>query len=116
MRKSWNGTPGVQICDRRLNRMLTGTVLGLRSLSPTRILSVSTMTAQRRDLIGRHCTAGMVLLAALLFAWACSAATTERVVADRYTGLAIGGFDPVAYFTDAQPVRGDADYELSAAG
>ena len=28
------------------------------------------------------------------------AATTERVVVNRYTGLAIEGFDPVAYFTD----------------
>ena len=28
------------------------------------------------------------------------AATTERVVVDRHTGLAISGFDPVAYFTD----------------
>jgi hypothetical protein len=29
------------------------------------------------------------------------AATTERVVVDRNSGLAISGFDPVAYFTDA---------------
>ncbi len=35
---------------------------------------------------------------------------------DRYTGLAIGGFDPVAYFTDAHPVAGRADFELSGAG
>ena len=33
------------------------------------------------------------------------AATTERVVADRHTGLAIGGFDPVAYFTDSARSR-----------
>jgi hypothetical protein len=31
-------------------------------------------------------------------AWA---AVTERVVVNRYSGLAIDGFDPVAYFTDA---------------
>ncbi|MET0967918.1 MAG: YHS domain-containing (seleno)protein [Tardiphaga sp.] len=37
-------------------------------------------------------------------------------MSDRYTGLAIGGFDPVAYFTDGQPTRGAADYELSASG
>lgn len=44
------------------------------------------------------------------------AATTERVVTDRYTGLAIGGIDPVAYFTDAKPLRGEAGLEAAAAG
>ncbi len=44
------------------------------------------------------------------------AATTERIVVNRYTGLAIGGFDPVAYFTDARPIQGLAGYELSAGG
>ena len=34
------------------------------------------------------------------------AATTERIVTDRHTGLAISGFDPVAYFTDAVPRKG----------
>ena len=34
------------------------------------------------------------------------AATTERVVSDPASGLAIGGFDPVAYFTDAAPRLG----------
>jgi hypothetical protein len=44
------------------------------------------------------------------------AATTERIVADRHTGLAISGFDPVAYFTDAVPRRGVAEYERLSAG
>lgn len=44
------------------------------------------------------------------------AATTERIVVDRHTGLAISGFDPVAYFTDAVPRRGVAEYELPSAG
>ena len=44
------------------------------------------------------------------------AATTERVVVDRYTGLALGGFDPVAYFTDAQPLAGQPGFEASEAG
>mgnify|MGYP001029731765 CR=1 FL=1 len=44
------------------------------------------------------------------------AATTERVVADRLTGLAIGGVDPVAYFTEGRVVLGRADVESSAAG
>jgi hypothetical protein len=34
------------------------------------------------------------------------AATTERVVVDRHTGLAIYGIDPVAYFTERKPIAG----------
>ncbi|MBA7651718.1 hypothetical protein ES703_59537 [subsurface metagenome] len=46
-------------------------------------------------------------------AWA---ATTERIVVNRYSGLAIEGFDPVAYFTDAQAIRGVPDFEAAEAG
>jgi len=42
--------------------------------------------------------------------------TTERLVVNRYSGLAIEGFDPVAYFADAAPVRGLPDFEASEAG
>jgi hypothetical protein len=38
-------------------------------------------------------------------------ATTERVVVNRFTGLAISGFDPVAYFTDTSAMRGDERFE-----
>jgi hypothetical protein len=44
------------------------------------------------------------------------AATTERVVVDRHTGLALYGFDPVAYFTDAEPLAGRPEFELAFAG
>lgn len=44
------------------------------------------------------------------------AATTERVVVNRYSGLAIEGFDPVAYFTDSQAAQGVADFEAAEAG
>lgn len=44
------------------------------------------------------------------------AATTERIVVNRHTGLAIAGFDPVAYFTDQQPRLGTAAFEASAEG
>jgi len=40
------------------------------------------------------------------------AATTERIVVDRHTGLALYGFDPVAYFTDAKPLAGLTEFEL----
>ena len=43
-------------------------------------------------------------------------ALTERLVVNRYTGLAIDGFDPVAYFTDAEAVKGLPDLEAGAAG
>jgi hypothetical protein len=55
-------------------------------------------------------------VAACLFAlcvsgMALAQATTERVVVNRFTGLAISGFDPVAYFTDTSAVRGDERFE-----
>jgi hypothetical protein len=76
------------------------------------------MTARRQERYGLRL--GIAVIASLGCAFAISdidlaarAATSERVVVDRYTGLAIGGFDPVAFFTDARPVQGDADYEVS---
>jgi hypothetical protein len=39
------------------------------------------------------------------------ASTTERLVVDRHSGLAIDGFDPLAYFVDGCPVLGSADHE-----
>ena len=44
------------------------------------------------------------------------AATDERIVVNPATGLAISGFDPVAYFTDGAPKFGRPDMELSLAG
>ena len=47
---------------------------------------------------------------------AAQAATTERVVVNRFSGLAIEGYDPVAYFVDARPELGMEDFEASEAG
>jgi hypothetical protein len=44
------------------------------------------------------------------------AATTERLVVDWHTGLAIAGYDPVAFFTDGRPLPGNADFELRYGG
>ncbi len=44
------------------------------------------------------------------------AATTERVVVNRFSGLAIEGFDPMAYFVDGRPVRGLPDFEAPLQG
>lgn len=61
--------------------------------------------------------AGLLSLAALAgLASAARAQTTERVIVSRYTGLAIDGFDPVAYFVDARPELGRVDFEASEAG
>ena len=56
-----------------------------------------------------------------LAVWAVSAidvraASTERLVVNRHTGLVIDGFDPVAYFTDATALPGQSDVEVSAQG
>ena len=48
--------------------------------------------------------------------FAARAATTERVVVNRYSGVAIEGFDPVAYFVDARPLVGRPEFEASDAG
>jgi hypothetical protein len=54
----------------------------------------------------------------LLWALACPFATayaagaiSDRYVHDDYTGLALGGYDPVAYFADGRPVRGVRNFE-----
>ena len=44
------------------------------------------------------------------------AATTERVVVNRYSGLAIEGFDPVAYFTESMAAQGLPDFEARESG
>jgi hypothetical protein len=78
------------------------------------------MTAQRQERNGlRPGLAFIALLAGFCAAGlglAAEAATTERLVADRHTGLAIGGFDPVAYFTDARPLAGAPGFEVFEAG
>ncbi len=68
--------------------------------------------------------AGLVLASLILISLAAPgfsgsaarAATTERVVVNRFTGLAIEGYDPVAYFVDARPEIGLQDFEASQAG
>src|SRR5688572_29564851 len=44
------------------------------------------------------------------------AATTEPVIVNRFTGLAIEGFDPVAYFADARALAGLPAFEVSESG
>jgi hypothetical protein len=78
------------------------------------------MTAWRQENKGRNAI-GLMLLAffamlVVLVPRESHAGVTERVVTDRFTGLAIRGYDPVAYFTDSAPVLGDEGFEASENG
>ena len=44
------------------------------------------------------------------------AATTEQIVVDWHTGLAIGGYDPVAFYTESKAVPGSPDFEFAFGG
>jgi hypothetical protein len=44
------------------------------------------------------------------------AVATERIVVNWHNGLAIDGYDPVAFFTDGKPIAGSADLELRYGG
>jgi hypothetical protein len=79
------------------------------------------MTAPRQERKGQCLGNALIVLPAVLFIlvglpFAVHAAVTERVVANRFSGLAIDGFDPVAYFTDGKPELGREEFEASEAG
>ena len=79
------------------------------------------MTAPRQERYGLRPGIALFALLASFFAVlgldsAAWAATTERVVVNRYSGLAIEGFDPVAYFTESMAAQGLPDFEARAAG
>jgi hypothetical protein len=57
-----------------------------------------------------------IIFALIALNQAAQGSTTERIVVNRYSGLAIEGFDPVAYFTDARAVLGLPDFEAAEAG
>ena len=77
------------------------------------------MTAQRQNPNPGRAAAvlGTIILAvALGTARMALAGLTQQIVIDWRTGLAIDGYDPVAFFTDGAPVLGSADLELRYAG
>jgi len=79
------------------------------------------MTAQRQERYGWRPGIAFFALLAGIFGSFCLdlpvlAATTERVVVNRYSGLAIEGFDPVAYFTDSKATPGVVDFEARESG
>ena len=77
------------------------------------------MTAQRQERYGSRPGIALFALLAGFFGgldYAAWASTTERVVVNRYSGIAIAGFDPVAYFTESMALQGLPDFEARESG
>lgn len=79
------------------------------------------MAAQRhaRKVAFRRARGGAAIIALLWILASVlpiAAATTELVVVDRNSGLAIHGYDPIAYFTDGAPSLGKGEFEYRHAG
>ena len=51
-----------------------------------------------------------LLLAAALLLWNAAPAAALDPVWSNWRGLAVAGYDPVAYFTDGKPVEGSSDF------
>ncbi len=54
----------------------------------------------------------IVLLSPFGVTYANSTRLVSDVVVDPLSGVALNGFDPISYFTDAEPAQGSADFEL----
>jgi hypothetical protein len=79
------------------------------------------MTAERQESYRPSPGLALFALLAAIFAvigphQAARGATTERIVVNRYSGLAIEGFDPVTYFTDEKAIKGLPDFEAAEGG
>jgi YHS domain-containing protein len=78
------------------------------------------MTAARRQQKERRASIAVFALALAILGSPmpplAAGALTEKVVVDRHTGLAIGGYDPVAFHTDGRAVPGHPDFELQYGG
>jgi hypothetical protein len=75
------------------------------------------MTVQRQEgICGTFAVVALLTGFFAAFHPPAAAATTERIVVNRFSGLAIEGFDPVAYFVEGHPVRGLPDFELMQGG
>lgn len=60
--------------------------------------------------------AGILAVFVVMRPVAAEAASTERVVANHHTGLAINGYDPVGYFIQSRPVAGKPGIETHHGG
>lgn len=59
---------------------------------------------------------GLAALLVLASSFGLQATTTERIVANRHSGIAIDGYDPVAYFVDGTARQGRRQHEHSHGG
>jgi YHS domain-containing protein len=75
-----------------------------------------TAARQQRKRGQAHVAAAAVLSLALAAFAALPGAASERIVVDWHTGLAIDGYDPVAFYTEGKPAPGSAELELSHDG
>ena len=66
---------------------------------------------QRKPLNALGMALGLAILSGIFAPAAILAAPDDRIVVDPHSGLAISGFDPVAYFVDARPVVGRPNLE-----
>jgi hypothetical protein len=71
---------------------------------------------QRKSALALGLALGLAVCSGIFEPAAIFAAPTDRIVVDAHTGLALSGFDPVAYFTDDKPKIGRPDLELRADG
>jgi hypothetical protein len=74
------------------------------------------MSAARQKSRHRLALLGLVLGALCAFVGQSRSSPSGPVVTDPQTGIAIGGLDPVAYFTDRRPTLGLPEHEYRFAG
>ena len=74
------------------------------------------MTAARPQRKWQLALIGLVLGWGIVAPMPVAAAAADPTVINSHTGLAISGFDPVAYFTEGKPKFGRPDMELSLGG
>lgn len=52
----------------------------------------------------------------LLIPPSASAQSIDPIYTSKFSNTAVGGYDPVAYFTEGEPVKGSTDYQLEHKG
>lgn len=60
--------------------------------------------------------AGTLALAPATFAAPAAFADVDPIYTSLFSNTAVGGYDPVAYFTDGKPVEGSSDYSTTYQG
>jgi hypothetical protein len=71
---------------------------------------------QRKPPISRRVLLGVALGCGIFAPWTLRAATDNQLAVNLDTGLAISGFDPVAYFTESKAEFGRPEVELNVEG